>query len=186
MNFFAVKTDVHVWRSPILRRLDACMANAGATLIDLPWDEFELYKHDSDHFTRKGYDRFVQAFAKALARTGLQRVLVLADSTIDYHNWNATTYTGTANALLIKTMRKHGVDAVVDAVSGSGFVALHDRNQSFGHRLLRHRLRGCPHVVVVGGWNDVGFTEEKTHRACKLLFKHGRVRGNASDSRASR
>lgn len=120
--------------------------------------EFPL-EADGEHFTKDGQRAFHEAFSDALNRTIMDtRVLILSDSTIDFHNFsNDGEWTGWASAALKQTLAEHGiVDAVIDAICGSGFVARAQHGEHFYARLSHHLRNGYRGpVVFVGGWNDV-------------------------------
>ncbi len=84
--------------------------------------------------------------------------LVLADSTVDFHNWTADgEWTGWATAELVEAFARRNVCATVDSVCGSGFVARAREGEHFYARLSQH-LRNDGYrgpVLLVGGWNDV-------------------------------
>ena len=156
MRLLATANDVHVWRSPDARAVDAALSGAGVELLRLPWQHCKLLA-DGQHFTRVGFQRFVgylvHRIARALAPSPpLRQVIVLTDSTVDHWNWSdGGEHTGWASALLRARLEKRlGCAAAVDASCGSGFVA----SVPFGVRL---RALAPPHdsvVVFVGGWND--------------------------------
>ena len=139
-------------------------ANAGLLAL-----AFELCT-DGMHFTEKGFERFARALARSLAHalarvtysSSTLAVAVVTDSTVghDGERW--------APRLAAAIRRFAGVSRVtVDAVCGSGFVALRDENLHFGARLRSHLPRdeqATVVVVFVGGWNDV--RDEHRDEAC--------------------
>ena len=127
-------------------------------------------EEDGDHYTRDAHERFCAALAAELH--SFQRPLIVADSTIDHHNWSYDgEWTGWASATLREALGKR---AIVDAVCGSGFVARATSNEHFYTRLSHHlRTANVDAVVFVGGWNDVraGRTNDAcaSARACVAL-----------------
>jgi len=172
-----VRIDGPPWGpDPTLERLDRTLAQLRSTPLDLPMATFPL-EEDGDHFTRDGQRAFHEAFADAIARTVVTpQVLVLADSTVDFHNWTRDgEWTGWATSMLQQTLGEYGVtDARVDAVCGSGFVARARQGEHF-HARLSHHLRGgyCGPVVFVGGWNDTGRLDDTLDamRKCASLVE---------------
>ena len=155
MTRFACRTNVEDWASPFCKRLDGCLQAEGFQLLDLPWKTFELRKHDRDHFTMKGFDRFRAALTRALVRRGVcGRVLVIADSTIDWLNDERRS----ADAKLVRSLARRGIQARVVSQSGSGFCALRGVGRDFStitQRYLRTNAGWRDATwVVVGGWND--------------------------------
>lgn len=149
MSVWALKTSVHVWRADVFDWMDRELASQGVQLLSLPWEHFPLYVHDRDHFTWLGFTRFAVALARAVAALGVTTLRIYADSTIDFHNWSDGTWTGRANQLLRGRLAATGVEAYVDAVSGSGFVARESTREDFASRVEP----GAP-VLLIGGWND--------------------------------
>ena len=170
----ALRTDVHVWRSDFQRGLDAHLEACGVTLLDLPWSAFELLPDDRDHFTWRGFLAFAAHLVSVLdahVQPDERPVRIYADSAIDYWNWDHEgNYTGKADAALARAMRlranltskrvgrpaRLAPELLVDAVNGSGFVALADEARDFRSRRLRAErddARGVT-TLVVGGWND--------------------------------
>lgn len=139
---------------PDLARLDAALVGAGSTPLRLDAGAYAL-EEDGDHYTRAAHVLFSRALAAAL-RGVARHPLVVADSTVDYHNWTEDgEWTGWASATLRSAL---GAGATVDAVCGSGFVARADHNEHFYTRIahhLRHAEVRPDAVVVLGGWNDV-------------------------------
>lgn len=159
------RIDVHTWRGddPRQAALDVCLAACGSTPVDLPWDTFPL-EEDGDHFTRAGLCTFARSFARGVAPCAGERVCVIADSTIGHHDYDAEwNYTGWASDAVARALRDAGAGEVrIDAVCGSGFVALAHEGAHFHSRLMAYARawRGAEHaapptaVVFVGGWND--------------------------------
>ena len=153
-----VRIDSQPWGpEPTLAQFDDTLLSLGSQIVDLTFSGLPL-EDDEEHFTRTAQGAFNARFASALrAATTATRVLVLADSTIDFHNWSCDgEWTGWATSSLEAALVGKGMHgALVDAVCGSGFVAGASRGEHFYAR-LSHHLRGghCGPVVFVGGWND--------------------------------
>lgn len=149
-----VRIDVHVWRGdPFQKRMDLCLEGEGSKPLDLEWDAFPL-EEDGDHFTREGMKEFARSFARAVRPVRGERVIVLSDSTIGHHGEEGTSF-------VARALRREGArEAIVDAVSGSGFVAMAGSGNHFYPRLshiarnLSSSFRSGTAVVFVGGWND--------------------------------
>lgn len=142
------RLDVAPWSHPDLARLDDVLRRF-STELEVDLGAFAL-EPDGDHFTRDGQRAFTEALVRALPTEGA--ILVLADSTIDFHNWSSDgEWTGWASSLVRDALP--GRDVVVDAVCGSGFVAR--AGEHFYARLSAHLRRGFHGtIVVLGGWND--------------------------------
>ena len=141
-----------------LNRLDQAMVQSNSCPIELPMTKFPL-EADGEHFTKNGQRAFHEAFSDAMQRKIMDtRVLILSDSTIDFHNWSKDgEWTGWASTSLKQTLAEYGiVHSIVDAVCGSGFVARAQYGEHFYARLSHHLRNGYRGpVVFVGGWNDV-------------------------------
>ena len=167
----------------ILERLDQTMVQLNSSLIEFPMSQFPL-ETDGDHFTRNGQRAFHEALADALNRTIMSdRVLILSDSTIDFHNWSTDgEWTGWASSTLKTTLAEYGItNSIVDAVCGSGFISRARHGEHFYAR-LSHHLRGGYRgpVVVVGGWNDaktgrVDETVEAMRKCASVLERYDGV-----------
>ena len=140
-----LRTDVGPWAGDAtLAALDAALADAGSTPLDLPWERFALAR-DGDHFTPAGSDAFAAALAAAVrARWPRAPVHVVSDSTLRGRRAQ-------------RALRRHLGDAALDVVCGSGFVARAAHGEHFRARVSR-ALRGGARrgtlVLLVGGWND--------------------------------
>lgn len=161
----AVSTDVHIWKSEELRSLDLHLQAVGVNMHSLCWENYELLHDDTDHFTWNGFTAFAKDLVK-LVRSLRGRTLVVSDSTIDYWNWGGDgTRTNDATRLLesaCPNMR-------VDAVCGSGFVATRKDMTDFRTRLRGHRMHQFDHVLLVGGWNDLGCSKEQLYHALRQM-----------------
>ena len=160
MRVFHLRTNVEPWSCDESAEMDATLEAAGSIPLDVPWSEFAL-EDDGDHFTEEGATAFGAALARVV-RDALgddAGVLVVADSTMGHRPvpcpdaWD------------------------VDAVCGSGFVALAYEGQHFRARLRGVRDRSA--VVIVGGWNDVRQTSHTMSRVlsavdlCVRRLTHG-------------
>ena len=154
----AVRTNVSRWASPYCLALDSYLEARGVHLIDLPWDSFELLRHDQNHFTARGFDAFRSALATALSVHGVQGDLfVLSDSTVDHLNRGRDERP--ADVKLQLSMRAHQIHATVSSQCGSGYCALRDQDADFGSlaraELERPGTRARDaHWLIIGGWND--------------------------------
>lgn len=164
MRLYHALTNRPPWGpSDHLERIDAVLLENGSIpLADLDVGAFAL-EEDGDHYTREEYPRFAAQFAHSLRN--MKYPLIVSDSTIDWHNhdsnWNRT---GWATDVLQRALSDR---CVVDVVCGSGFVAHAAQNEHFYTR-VSHHLRtnsDISDVVVLGGWNDDGRTEE----ACRAI-----------------
>lgn len=168
MQVLHLRTDVGPWACADLARLDAALAAAGSTPVDLPWENFAL-EEDGEHFTDAGADAFARALADALAPACRGRtVLVLADSTIDHNDRDTTgAWHGGGTRRVIHACAAHGVRATVDALWGTGYVARAHASLHFRSRLaayLRAHRDRIDVLLLVGGWNDV-----HTHHPCERV-----------------
>lgn len=156
-------TNVHVWQGDFLKRLDETI-DQHPTLpyrFDLPWSSFDLLPDDADHFTWDGYVSFVDSLLEHVlvhwARH--KRVHVLSDSTIDYWNWDEDwNETRRATTHMVDAFARRDVDVSVDAVSGSGFVAMRPQKKDFHTRFVAWKKNetagNATLALVIGGWND--------------------------------
>lgn len=160
MGVFHVTTDVHRWGHPTLSCLDATLCAAGSVPLSLPWWNL-TFLPDGEHLTPASQGRFDTLLIEAVApqlQPGAS-VYVVTDSTVAHHDHE---YHGSASRSLERAFLAHpkAIRATVDAVCGSGFVALASERQHFYHRLSRVCGRGrgrsgYDHLLFVGGWNDV-------------------------------
>ena len=173
MKIYHALTNLPPWGpSEHLARIDAALVSSGSIpLSDVDVGAFAL-EDDGDHYTVDGYRRFVSQFAHAMRK--LSHPLIVSDSTIDWHNHIPSTweYTGWASNVLRQTR-----PCVVDAVCGSGFVARAAHNDHFYTRVSHHLRTNdrITDVVIVGGWNDAGRTDEACHaipRLTSLVHRH--------------
>ena len=163
MRVHHVTTNVSPWGpTDHLSRLDTALQDSGSVPIpNLYLGSFELCE-DGDHYTKGGLTLFAVALERVLS--GMECPLVVSDSTIDWHNYNKDwKRTGWADSILTL----YNPRMIVDSVCGSGFVALSSSNDHFYTRVSRHLRtnKNITDVVLVGGWNDIGRTEE----ACRCI-----------------
>ena len=149
--------------------IDAALLTSGShPLQDLDVGSFAL-EDDGDHYTKEEYRRFVAQLSHAVR--DMPYPLIVSDSTIDWHNYaHDWEWTGWASSLLRDALSGR---CVVDAVCGSGFVARAAQNEHFYTR-VSHHLRTNPNisdVVLIGGWNDAGRTEEACHALTRLVSR---------------
>ena len=144
--------------NPTLALFDDTLVTGASQTIDLPFLDMPLLP-DGDHFTKTGQCIFSHTLAKALSERILSdtRILILSDSTIDFHNWsNHDEWTGWASSSLTEALAAFTLNnATIDAVCGSGFVARAQYGEHFHARLSHHFRAGFRGAVVfIGGWND--------------------------------
>lgn len=151
-----VRTNVPPWRSDTLLRLDEVLCESGSSPIDIAWHVCEFVKGDANHFTRRGIECFLQQLVDATAERAGPRLHVVADSTIDHNDWTGERHHRWASLRLMELYRFRGINASVDAVRGSGFVARAREGLHFHARLSDVARRGerVNTVLFVGGWND--------------------------------
>ncbi|MEC7098674.1 MAG: hypothetical protein VXW74_04420 [Candidatus Thermoplasmatota archaeon] len=146
-----LRIDTPPWTDARLHHLDEALVKRGSRALAMRMDDLSL-EEDGDHFTCEGQTVFHRRLASLLNRTDDTPLLVLSDSTIDFHNW-VDAYTGWADADLTHALAPRPV--TIDAVCGSGFVAGATNNEHFHARLsthLRNGFRGD--LLLIGGWND--------------------------------
>ena len=150
---FALRTNVHEWMSDFQKSLDDGLIRAGVRLIDLHWERFELLSDDREHFTWDGLTAFAANLAdamKAELRDVSSELHIISDSTIDYWNYDCDgSYDGKADACVVRAFENVGIKATVDAVNGSGFIALRKMGAHFRARKSRASVE-----LIIGGWND--------------------------------
>jgi len=149
-----------------LERIDAMLLECGSIpLPDLDMGAFAL-EEDGEHYTCEQYPQFAAQLAHATCAA--KYPLIVSDSTIDWHNYDSNgEWTGWASNVLRRALSDR---CVVDVVCGSGFVARAAQNEHFYTRVSNHLRtnRNITDVVLLGGWNDGGRTEE-TCRAIPRL-----------------
>lgn len=166
---FALRTNVHVWRSSFFEALDCSLEKNGFSLIDMDWSAYALLKHDKDHFTWKGLKEFVKDLSKAIESLP-GHVLVLSDSTLGYWDFShSNEYNGKASHLLQSSLSSG--KATIDAVNGSGFLALKEDGLNFR---ARRAVKGDT-VLVIGGWNDATFSIENVSNAVRAFVRPQRL-----------
>ena len=164
----SVRTNAGPWKNHKQARIDAKLASMDSTIVDIDWKRHSM-EDDGKHFTRDGFHSFtddlVEKISPILQRKGVAKLVIYADSTIDYNNWVWTQkgkewkHVNVASAHLRRAFFTKGIETRVDAVSGSGFIRLSYKGQHFRARLSRdRRARVVTNefaVLVIGGWNDV-------------------------------
>ena len=152
----ALKTNVHIWKEPILEQLDILLSNNNFTLIDLNWENYELLE-DKQHFTLNGYKKFCTDLVNKISDLNFNNnnIFIYADSTIDYLNWDSNIYNNFANNYLINLLKKKNFNAEIDAISGSGFINLNNINKHFRARYINNYKHDKKSIIlIIGGWND--------------------------------
>jgi len=164
---FHVDTDSPPWTSAHTSLVDLILKGQDSHSLELNWDKY-AYELDGEHFTDAGFDDFSSDMVDAVcnALPSARKLWVMSDSTIDHNNYNynytqGAVYCGRATALLTRKFREAGVDAVIDAVCGSGFAAMSASGEHFRARLSARRKCADPPdaIVLMGGWNDAGWSE---------------------------
>ena len=144
---YALRTHQHVWASPFTRRMDSLLEEEGYTLLPLRWERCE--REDEDHFTWEGFLSFSEEVASAM-RGKCRRLHILSDSTVDSCNWDGEEWADAASKHLASRLLREGILCTVDAVCGSGFVAMRETGDDFKTRARREG----GDLLVIGGWND--------------------------------
>lgn len=168
---YHVPTNVRPWGPcPTLQAIDSTYLATGSKPLALDAGAYAL-EADGDHYTVAAYERFARDLVALLPRRG--RVLIMTDSTVDFHNWENDTHTGWASEVL-QALRP---DTVVDSVCGSGFVARARVGEHFYARLRERWKQGEEYsaVVFIGGWNDArdvhaAHTTLAMQRALRICF----------------
>ena len=140
-----------------------------AYTVQIPTHRYEVC--DGNHFTEQGQQSFHRALAHSIPY--YDTLLIICDSTIDYHNWDENGYwTGWANESMTNEFAPD-TSIIVDAVSGSGFKAHEKEGNDFLSRLKWHVHNGYRGpVLFVGGWSDIHEDELDVFRsiqACSQL-----------------
>ena len=113
---FHVRIDTPPWGpNPSLAALDYALRIQGSTQLNVTMQDIPL-EDDGDHFTRAGQRAFSHALVRAIPQNSSESMLVIADSTIDFHNWSGDEWTGWASSVLVDAFQ--GRNVVVDAVCG--------------------------------------------------------------------
>tara|TARA_B110001452_G_scaffold96877_1_gene80151 strand:+ start:731 stop:1255 length:525 start_codon:yes stop_codon:yes gene_type:complete len=164
MRLYHALTNRPPWGpSDHLTRIDSALLESGSIpLTDLDVGTFAL-EEDGNHYTREDFPRFTAQLAHAVHH--MEYPLIVSDSTVDWHNYNSEwEWTGWASDVLRRALSDR---CVVDVVCGSGFVARAAQNEHFYTRVSQHirSNKGITDVVILGGWNDEGRTEE----ACRVV-----------------
>ena len=171
ITLLATRTNVGRWANDYFAQLDQALVEAGFTLVDLEWERFEVLARDPDHFTAKGFGAFRADLGRALTRTGGSGAMtVVSDSTIDHLNRDDPTRP--ADAAVVRSLSRHGVNATVITRGGSGFLARRDERQDFVSLAEGVVLRARPTAwLFIGGWNDhgAGYTVQQVRAAADRL-----------------
>lgn len=152
----ALRVNSYIWKSPLNKYIDNQLSKANIKLIDFPWEKCKLIRDDSNHFTWSGFKKFCSNLNYKLKNLldKDSKLYIIADSTIDYHNYTKNyRYTGKANKYLKLYLKNFKV--IIDAQYGSGFHA--------GHKFI-DRIYKVPKeytILFIGGWNDHSFTHSK-------------------------
>lgn len=157
----ALRCNVHIWKSPLNKYIDNTLERKGVKLINLSWNSLKTFKKDPDHFTLKGFKKFCYSLKQALKLhlPENKKLHIIADSTIDYWNYDKEKYTGYGNKYLKSIFLYNHV--TIDAMSGSGYHSY----KSFSNRTISNK----PDILLfIGGWNDYSFVE--THKKIKKIF----------------
>lgn len=175
-----VEVNTAPWTSAAAAHMDATLNSLNSTALRVHCADLPL--EDGEHFTWRGYCEFCKRFATAtqhIAPAG-GTLRVYADSTIDYHNWDDDYETrhGAADTYLHRTFGERGRCISIDAVCGSGFVALSPR-QHLATRVSRDRRAGVigPRdvVVLIGGWNDTAHDPRAVQHAIRGCARQTRL-----------
>lgn len=149
-----MKTNVHHWKHPWLKQIDDVLSK-NSREIDIDWNSCELEKGDSDHFTENGSKTFCYLLIKELSKySDVKKLHIISDSTIAHNDYDGRV----ASTRLETELQKIGIDASVDAISGSGFVARAWADEHYRARVTRHLKshKGENHAILfIGGWNDI-------------------------------
>ena len=152
----ALRVNSYIWKCPLNKYIDNQLSKANIKLIDIPWNKCKLIRNDLNHFTWKGYKKFciyLNIELKKLLQSE-SRLHIIADSTIDYHNYTKNyIYNGKANKFLKLYLKNFKV--TIDAQCGSGF----HTSVSFIDRLSK--VPKSSTILFVGGWNDYSFKQIK-------------------------
>ena len=120
----ALIVNTYIWKCPLNKYIDDQLSKLGIKLIDLNWEKCTLIRNDLNHFTWKGYKNFCKYLNHKLKKIIPEstNLYIIADSTIDYHNYIKNyRYNGKANRFLKLYLKNYKV--TVDAQCGSGFHA---------------------------------------------------------------
>ena len=152
---FHVVTCAAPWMDVRLAALDDELSRHSAP-IHVDWSHCEL--EDADHFTHEGSLVFARLLVnRLLSRVTTRRLLILTDSTVDHNDWTGDVRHGNASRYIETLFLERGIHATVDAVRGSGFVALANDGLHFRPRLHQF-MKMCTepfNMLLVGGWNDI-------------------------------
>ena len=168
---YASKINTHIWKDHKYKKMDTVLKQNNFTLFELEWSNFTLYKNDTDHFTWNGFKSFANSLISFInSKSEAISILILSDSTIDYWNWQNNKYTERANNY-IKNLLK--INIIIDAVSGSGFCAMKNKNKDFVSRLNKIAKSNKKYdlVIIIGGWNDYEYSIEEINDSIQQCNK---------------
>lgn len=146
----AALVNVEPWRGNVAREIDSTMREEGMRSFDIPWTSYAYTEDDPDHFCASHLSRFADDLSHQLRKSRCPSpALIVTDSTVGH-------YTDGAD-MVRQRCRDAGIQVVVDAVNGSGFVA--GSPDHFVARLSVRRRAGERYasVVFMGGWNDASY-----------------------------
>ena len=162
---YALRTNIHRWQHPKLERLDVLFDTMNVSLIDMQWNKYKLVEDDL-HFTLHSFKLFCEDLA--LSTQWAPTLVIYADSTIDYWNYNMKEkYTNLANKYIASTFKKLGVHAIISAVNGSGFVC----HPNFMSRCMKTNSSNTDYLFI-GGWNDITFSWKRIETSCRDTLLH--------------
>jgi hypothetical protein len=164
----ALKLNTHIWMSRVNRKIDSYLKHKNIRLLELEWNNYELLENDRNHFTIKGFHKFSESLSDKINNIvpSDSSLLILADSTIDYWNYdlenNKTNYADN----YIKDLINSPVD--IDSVCGSGFCAMKSKKQDFISR-LKSNYNKYDFILFIGGWNDKKYSNKKLRDSIKEI-----------------
>jgi len=155
MPVWHVSPHARPWTCDKTFDLDAWLSESGSQRLSVANDDWSGYElePDGEHFTRESLPLFLKDLSASVAPS-LQGSswLLLTDSTIDHHNYTAKgEHTGWASNLAREMLPGQ---CRVDAVCGSGFLAMASANNHFYPRMMQS-VGEIRNVVLLGGWNDL-------------------------------
>ena len=153
--------------------IDNELLRLGSVPLHLRWETLKLLP-DGMHFTRPSQIRFTKLLGAELQKLHLASPIhILTDSTIGYYDYSINgSYTGWATRSIKQDLESLlNVAVTVDAICGSGFVAMAHTSNNFKAR-ISHIPEGSS-LVLVGGWNDEGHkhVKEAVIGFCKAMSR---------------
>ena len=143
MNYYFLKTNVHIWKNKFLEDLDSILEQNGYIKIELNWENFELIEEDKNHFTLKGFIEFGNELVKKIIDLKIDNILIISDSTIGF-------YENKINRFIKYKLLKENIKCEINAINGSGFKA----EPNFYSRVEMNKYKNYNNVLFIGGWND--------------------------------